>query len=144
MRYLVDTNVISELGRRKPDRQVIAFLQGRDILISCIVIAELTFGARSLADSHAGKFGYIALIERLKAEYSEAIIPISLNISETSGVLRASERQQGRILEMADALIAATAIQTGATLVTRNTKDFARLGIPLFNPFGETQSLDRA
>jgi len=137
MRYLVDTNVISELGRRKPDHRVIAFLQGRDILISCIVIAELTFGARSLADSHAGKSGYIALIERLKQEYEQEIIPISLNISEISGALRASEKQQGRVLEMADALIAATAIQTNATLVTRNVKDFAHLPVPLLNPFEE-------
>jgi len=135
MRYLVDTNVISELGKRKPDPKVIAFLQYANILISCIVIAELAFGAHKLPDRHPGKLGYLNLVENLKRNYSNEIVPITTEIAEISGRLRASEKRKGRILEMADALIAATSVQTKTTLVTRNTKDFDQLNISLLNPF---------
>jgi len=135
MGYLADTNVISEIGKRRPNPGVMAFLQGREILLSCIVFAELNYGAHRLKHDRAKWSYYVDFIERFKRQYEDAIVPVSLEIAELSGRMRASQGRRGRVLDMADALIAATALHTGSVLVTRNTKDFAELGIALLNPF---------
>jgi len=135
MGYLVDTNVISETAKRAPNPGVIQFLDQQTVLLSCLVFGELNYGAHQLKPDHPRRSGYLNFIEQLRQHYEDAIIPISLGIAELAGRLRATEKRQGRVLEMADALIAATAIHTNTTLVTRNTKDFANLDIPLLNPF---------
>jgi len=135
MDYLIDTNVISETVKRQPNAGVVDFLRGREFLLPCIVFAELNYGAYRLADAHGERQKYIAFIENLRNRYREVIVPVSLEIAEISGRLRAFEERRGRALSGADAIIAATAMQTGTTLVTRNVRDFAELNIPLFNPF---------
>jgi len=135
MDYLVDTNVISETIKSTPNKGVVDFLHATDFWLSCIVFAELAYGAHRLPDLHQSKQKYLTFINSLKHQYSKHIIPVSLDIAETSGTLRAEQEGKGRALSNADALIAATAIHTRVTLVTRNTRDFAQLGIALLNPF---------
>jgi len=136
--YLVDTNVICEIVKRKPNPGVMDFLRDKEFSLPAIVFAELNYGAYRLADTRAEKPKYITFIERLRNQYRETIIPVSLEIADISGKLRALEERQGRVLSGMDALIAATAMHTGTTLVTRNVKDFAQLNIPLLNPFSPT------
>jgi len=133
--YLIDTNVISEVVKRNPNPGVMGFLRSKTFLLSCMVFAELNYGAYRLADAHLERQKYITFIEQLRNQYRELIVPVSLEIAELAGRLRAFEEQRGRVLSGADAVIAATAMQTGTTLVTRNVKDFARLNISLLNPF---------
>jgi len=135
MSDLVDTNVISEIVKRRPNQGVMSFLRDKRFLLSSLVFAELAYGAYQLDDAHQGRTRYIAFIENLKAHYRDAVIPVSLEIAEISGKLRATEKKDGRILSFADAVMAATALHTGTTLVTRNIKDFEHLNIALFNPF---------
>jgi len=133
--YLVDTNVISEMVKRRPDPGVVAFLQDKRFLFSSLVFAELTYGAYQLDEARHERARYIDFIENLKAHYHDVVLCVSLDIAEGAGRLRAFERKNGRVLSFADAVMAATAQQSGATLVTRNVKDFETLNIPLFNPF---------
>jgi len=133
--YLIDTNVISEITKHTPNPYVIAFLRTHSFLLSCIVLDELSYGARRLPDGHKDKQKYLDFIERLTVQYQEAIIPVSPEIATLSGKLRAMQERNGRMLSGADALIAATAIHTKTTLATRNIRDFAALQIPLLNPF---------
>jgi len=135
MNYIVDTNVISEVVKRRPDQRVVSFLRDKSFLLSSLVFAEMAYGAYQLSDSRENKIKYIAFIENLKTRYQDMVVPVSLEISELSGKLKASEKKNGRVLSLADAVMAASALQTGTTLVTRNIKDFERLNIPLVNPF---------
>jgi len=135
MSYLVDTNVISEIVTRRPEQRVVSFLRGKSFLLSSLVFAELTYGAYQLNDTREDRKKYITFIKNLKEHYRDMIVPVSLEIAELSGKLRASEKKRGRVLSFADAVMAASALQTGTALVTRNIKDFENLNIPLVNPF---------
>jgi len=133
--YLVDTNVISEVVKIRPDARVIDFLRDQTFLLPSLVFAELAYGIYRLDDKREERSRYINFIEKLKAQYQDIVVPVSMEIAELSGQLRASESRKGRVLSFADAVIASTAMQAGLTLVTRNTKDFEQLDIPLLNPF---------
>jgi len=133
--YLIDTSVISEVTKQAPNPHVVAFLHGKCFLLSCIVLDELIYGAHRLPDGHKDKQRYLRFIDCLAIKYRQAIVPVSSEIATISGKLRARQERSGRTLAGADALIAATAIHTGTTLVTRNVRDFAALQIPLLNPF---------
>jgi len=135
MSYLVDTNVISEMVKRRPDPGVVSFLRDKRFLISSLVFAELTYGAYQLDDARHERIKYIDFIENLKDHYQDMVVCVSPDIAELSGRLRAIERKNGRVLSFADAVMAASAVQTETTLVTRNIKDFETLDISLFNPF---------
>jgi len=132
---VVDTNVISEMVKRRPNQGVVSFLRDKQFLLSSLVFAELTYGAYQLDDARQERAKYIAFIENLKAHYRDVAVPVSLEIAELSGRLRGAEKKNGRILSFADAVMAATALHTGSTLVTRNIKDFEYLDILLLNPF---------
>jgi len=135
MSYLVDTNVISEMVKRRPNPGVVSFLRDKRFLISSLVFAELTYGAYQLDATRHERIKYLDFIENLKDYYQDMVVSVSLEIAELSGRLRAAERKNGRVLSFADAVMAASAVQTETTLVTRNIKDFETLEISLFNPF---------
>ncbi|HEY1615041.1 MAG TPA: type II toxin-antitoxin system VapC family toxin [Rhizomicrobium sp.] len=136
--FVIDTNIVSELTRASPHPAVVAFLnRNADLLLSVIVLHELEFGIQCARD--AGRRAKLqAFAIRLRSQFEGRIVDVDFPIAETAGKLRAIEKAKGRPLAELDAFIAATALVKGATLVTRNTKDFARLAIPLLNPW-ETQ-----
>jgi len=133
--YIIDTNIISEMVKAQPNPRVIDFLQNTQFLLPSFIFAELAYGADKLNPNSKQRLRYIQFIETLKHKYHRLIIPLSVEMAEMAGRLRAREEKTGRILSFADAIIAATSIQTTSTLVTRNTKDFSNLDIPLLNPF---------
>jgi len=135
MRYIVDTNVISEIIKRRPDQRVVSFLRDKQFLLSSLVFAEMSYGAYQLDEAREDRIKYLAFIENLKEYYRDVVVSVSLEIAELSGKLRALERKNGRVLSFADAVMAASALQTGTALVTRNIKDFETLNISLVNPF---------
>lgn len=132
--YLIDTNIVSELARKNPNRHVIAFIAGQSrLLVSVILFHELTYGLE--AASREQKPRLTAFVAQLRERFGTAAIPIDLGIAETAGRLRAVEKANGHVLTVADSLMAATAAVRGLTLVTRNLRDFERLGLNLTNPF---------
>jgi len=135
MRYIVDTNVISEIIKRRLDQRVVSFLRDKQFLLSSLVFAEMSYGAYQLDEAREDRIKYLAFIENLKEYYRDVVVSVSLEIAELSGKLRALERKNGRVLSFADAVMAASALQTGTALVTRNIKDFEKLNISLVNPF---------
>jgi predicted nucleic acid-binding protein len=126
---LLDTNVLSEVRRPAPDLNVLSWLDAVDedrVFISVASIAELrrTALAAWLADD-------------LPACFAERILPIDRTVAEHWGVLMAQSRRSGVALSVLDGFFAATARAKDLTLVTRNVKDFASCGVPLFNPWNE-------
>ncbi len=132
--YLVDTNVVSEAARPRPDPGVVAFLRReRDLCVSVILFEELSFGLERAPPERRARL--TLFVEGVFARFGALALPVDLDIARLSGRLRANANNEGRALHMADALMAATAMTHGAILVTRNARDFAGLGVELRNPF---------
>lgn len=130
MAWLVDTNVISELGRPAPDPGVLAWAGTADrVHISAVTLDEICFGLAASLDPRR-----TALYEHILASRCE-VVPVSEPIARHSGSLRGMLRARGMQRTQADMLIAATAAVHGLTLVTRNVRDFEGTGIALLNPF---------
>jgi predicted nucleic acid-binding protein len=132
--YLLDTNVISETRRRRPDSHVLRWLRGVDpstLYISVLTLGEIAKGIalRSTRDRSQGA----ALQQWLLATrtiYADRIVPIDAETAETWGHIAAR-----RSLPVIDGLLAATALVRGMTLVTRNVGDIADTGVTVLDPW---------
>jgi predicted nucleic acid-binding protein len=132
--YLLDTNALSELRKRRPDPRVTGWLDTTpqaELYLSCLTIGEIRRGIERLRrkDEVQAK-----AIERwlagLRHFYQDRIVPIDIEITERWGRLSAAAT-----LPAIDGLLAATALTRGWTVVTRNTSDFAVSGVRMLNPW---------
>ena len=134
---VLDTNVISELVRLKPEPKVIGFLRTcEDPIVSAIVFHEIAYGIERLRDAEK-KMRLELFLRGIKETYRGRIVDVGVALAERAGRLRAKASRSGWVLTESDALIAATAIEKGARLATRNVVDFERLLIPLVNPWAD-------
>lgn len=135
MSYLIDTNVLSELRRKTPDEQVVNWVNSRpatSLYLSVLTLGELRKGIESLADAKRR----LKLADWLETElpffFAGRIISIDDGVAHRWGRLLA---HAGRTLPAIDSLLGATAAHHGLTMVTRNSKDFANLGLEVLNPW---------
>jgi predicted nucleic acid-binding protein len=133
--YLIDTNVLSELRRKAPDARVLQWFAQRPagtLYLSVLTLGEIRKGIESLADP-ARRLALLDWLEtELPAFFMGRILPVDAPVADRWGRLVA---QAGRPLPAIDSLLAATATQHGLTLVTRNVRDVAPLGVALINPW---------
>ena len=137
MSYLLDTCMVSELSRPKPDPGVVAWMADADVRclhLSTITIAEIHRGCLRLP---AGKrrTSLLQWSETLRQSLAGRILPIDEPIALRLGEIVVLADQSGRPTSFADGLIAATALECGMTLVTRNSTHFEPFGVSLFNPW---------
>lgn len=137
MSFLLDTNVVSELRRpaRRADPRVRSWAASRrasDMYLSVITILEVELGiARLDRRDHAQAQRLQSWLDgQLLDAFTGRILPIDLAVARRAARLHVPDPQPER-----DALIAATAAVRGLTVVTRNTKDFAALGVAVANPW---------
>jgi hypothetical protein len=136
--YLLDTNVLSEPQRPRPDQQVMAWLDQVDedrAFLSVITVGEIARGVELLADGRRKLALRHWLDADLPARFGTRLLPIDRETALIWGGLMAGAKASGRGLGTMDAWIAASALRHGLTLVTRNTKDFAGLGVELRDPW---------
>lgn len=134
-RVLLDTNVLSELVRPKPDPKVQAFVRAQtDPLISALTIHEIVFGAERARDP-ARRAKLTAWVAAIQSQFTGRIVDIDTNVAEQAGRLRANAASQGANTDPIDALIAACAIARAASVATRNLRDFAPFGVNLVDPW---------
>lgn len=138
MNLLLDTNVLSEVRRPAPDPKVLAWLDAVDedrAFISVASIAELRRGIALMNDGRRREALAAWLADDLPARFAGRILSIDPAIAVRWGDLMAQARQSGFALSVMDGFFAATALDRELVLATRNTKDFAPLGVPLLNPW---------
>ncbi len=133
--YLLDTNVVSEIFREAPDLQVRSFLaEQEDLWLSVIALHELEFGLNLLPRGRRREDLRTALSSYVEA-YADFILPVTRTEAEQAALLRVQAQRGGRVLHLADALIAGTAIVHNLMLATRNVKDFTALDVNVVNPW---------
>ena len=131
--YLLDTNIVSELRKRKPHGGVVAWLEGvanDQIYISAVTLGELQAGIELTRRQDSARAREIELW-LIEVASTHQVLPMDGEAFREWA--RLMHRRPRQILE--DAMLAATARLHGLTLVTRNTRDFQGRGVPLLNPF---------
>ena len=138
--FLLDTNVISEAVRAEPDSRVSTWMDSVDedvMHLSVLTLGEIRQGIARLAQGKRRLRLERWLDVEVRTRFSGRIVPINEEVAERWGSLMAEARREGLSLGVVDGLLAATALEHGLTLATRNVKDFARLGVALSNPWSE-------
>ena len=139
MNVLLDTNVLSERARPRPDPVLARWVDGLDedrAFVSVISLAEIRRGIERLPAS--GRRTYLAawLETDLAARFAGRVLTIDVQVADAWGVLVADGDRHGNPVPIMDGFLAATAVVHAMT-ITRNTRDFARLGVSLVNPWSE-------
>ena len=133
-RYLLDTNIISELRRSRPDPAVVKWLDGigrADLLLSVLTIGEIHQGIVRLARRDPDQARVLAdWLAALERGYADRIVPVTATVAR-----RWAELNAVRPLPVIDSLLAATAIEHDAVLVTRNVRDLEGVDVRMVNPF---------
>jgi predicted nucleic acid-binding protein len=135
LKYLLDTNVLSELFKKQPEPKVSRWLKEADqdsLFLSVLTLGEIRKGIEKMEQS-SRKARLVQFLEKdVPAQFEERILPVDFEVAETWGLL---EAHAGRPLPTVDALLAATALTHNLTLVTRNTQDFSFSKLKLLNPW---------
>ena len=129
---LLDTVVVSELRKARPNPRVITWMRGlneADVYLSVVTIGEVERGIRKVRDADFANT-LTRWMEDLLRFYGDRILPITPDIARRWGRLSADLGNDG-----ADLLVAATAAAHGLTVATRNVRHFAPTGVPVFDPF---------
>lgn len=135
MRYLLDTNVVSEIRKRERAdggvREWLAGARGEDLALSVLVLGEIRLGVLRLARRDPDAASHLtAWLGRVERSYRGRILGIDEAVVEAWAGLDVE-----RSLSVVDGLLGATAIVHGLTLVTRNVDDLAGTDVPMLNPF---------
>jgi toxin FitB len=135
MKYLVDTNVLSETFRAHPNPQVIAWFQtisAEELCISVLTLGEIRKGAEKLSDLKRKQKIIRWLEYDLITWFEDRVIEINYEVADKWGFILAQHKDP---LPAIDSLIAATALTYNMKLVTRNVSDFNIQGLEVINPW---------
>lgn len=138
MSFLLDTNVVSEWVKPRPDEGVVGWLAEVDedrVFLSVVTFAELRHGIERLANGARRRGLDRWLTDELPLRFEGRVVPIDAAIADAWGRLVAHRESSGRPIGMADGFIAATVQVRGFTLVTRNVSDFEQTLPTVVNPW---------
>ena len=138
MKYLIDTCIISELIKARPSKKVVEWVSSKseeNFYLSVLTIGEIQKGISKLADSKKKENLQSWITIDLKDRFTGRILDIDSGVAQKWGEIQGSAEKQGLMMPAIDALIAATAICHGLTVVTRNIQDMQHSGARLYNPW---------
>lgn len=138
MRFLLDTNVVSEWVKPRPDAGVVQWLTEVDedeVFISAVTIAEIRHGIQRMARGVRRDRLDLWLSEELPVRFDARVLPIDAQVADEWGRVMARSQEIGRPAGVMDAFVAATTKRHDLTLATRNVTDFEALGIQVVNPW---------
>jgi hypothetical protein len=136
--WLLDTNVLSELRRPKPDQRVVAFVAAQPLdglFISVVTLAEIRFGIELVADAHRRADLVEWLSSKVRPLFGQRVLQVSEDVMLKWRLMVEDGRKDGHTFSQPDLIIAASAAQYGLTVVTRDVSDFERAKVPVLNPW---------
>ena len=136
--WLLDTNILSELRRIKPEPKVVAFVAAQPLgrlFVSTVTFAEIRFGIELAPDPARRAELQAWLAQTLRPRFEDRVLPVSEDVMFRWRLLVEEGRKAGHTFSQPDLIIAATGLQHGLTVVTRDAADYARARVPVFNPW---------
>ncbi len=139
MNYLVDTNVFSEQLKPKPEVIVLDWLSENEapLFVSTVTIAEIRRGIEGLPDGRRRE-QFQSWLSSINRTMRDSILSFTRSVAHVWGQMQGQLDRDGIRLSPFDGMIAATAIQRGLTVVTRNVKDFRHAPVRILNPFDDS------
>ncbi len=136
--WLLDTNILSELRRPKPERKVLKFVAAQPldrIYVSAVTLAEIRFGIEIVAD--VGRRAELTdwLAHKVRPMFAQRILAVSEDVMFKWRLLVEEGRKARHTFSQPDLIIAATALCHGLTVVTRDKSEFRRARAAVFNPW---------
>jgi hypothetical protein len=142
MAWLLDTNILSELRRLKPEPKVLEFIANHpleELYISAVTLAELRFGIELLSHGTSRRDELNSwLTQKIRPMFDRRVLPVTEDIMFRWRVAVEEGRKAGHTFSQPDLIIAATALHHGLTVVTRDRSDFEKTGAPVLNPWETT------
>lgn len=137
--FLVDTNVISELAKPRPNESVEQWLRTVEpVAVSSVTVLELTTGVEAVPAGKRRRF-FDAWLARLMRDAS--VVPFDGDAALVAGRMSGELRRSGRAIGVHDLMIAATARTRKLTVATRNVGHFTGLGVSVYDPFTDSHAL---
>lgn len=141
--WLLDTNILSELRRPRPERRVLAFVAAQplaSLFVSSVTFAEIRFGIEMVDDPGRRAILSDWLAHKVRPMFDDRVLPVSEDVILKWRLLVEEGRRAGHTFSQPDLIIAAIGLQHGLTVVTRDTSDYSRARVPVFNPWVDTLS----
>jgi predicted nucleic acid-binding protein len=138
MAWLLDTNILSELRRRKPEQRVVAFVAGcplDQLYVSTVTLAEIRFGIELVVEANRRAELNDWLTHKVRPMFGERVLQITEDIMLKWRLLVEEGRKAGHTFSQPDLIIAATAMHHGLTIVTRDRSDYDKARVPVINPW---------
>ena len=135
MSYLIDTNVISEFIRSKPNRQVVKWVEeipSQALFVSVLTLGEIRKGIEKLPDHSRREKIRLWLEQDLPDWFGNRVLPVDQAVADRWGRILA---EKGRSVPAIDSLLAATALHHELRIITRNFNDFRFPGLEVVNPW---------
>jgi toxin FitB len=139
--WLLDTNILSELRRKRPEPRVVAFITAQpleELYISAVTLAEIRFGIESLPDANRRAELTDWLTNKVRPMFEQRVLPISENIMFKWRLLVEAGRKVGHTFLQPDLIIAATGLQHGLTIVSRDTQEFLMARASVLDPWSRS------
>jgi predicted nucleic acid-binding protein len=139
--WLLDTNILSELRRARPEAKVVSFVASRPLdrlFVSAVTFAEIRFGIECVADAARRAELNDWLAHKVRPMFEQRALAVSEDVMFKWRLLVADGRKMGHTYSQPDLIIAATALHYGLTVVSRDTSDFKKARVPVFNPWRDT------
>jgi len=139
--WLLDTNVLSELRRPKPEPKVVGFIASKplDLLfVSTVTFAEIRFGIERISDATRRAQLNDWLAHKVRPMFEQRALAVTEDVMFKWRLLVADGRKAGHTYSQPDLIIAATALHHGLTVVSRDTSDFKKARVPVVNPWRES------
>ena len=136
--WLLDTNILSELRRRKPERKVVTFIAAQpleSLYVSVATFAEIRFGIESVADAARRAELSDWLAHKVRPMFEQRVLAISEDVMFKWRLLVEDGRKVRHTYSQPDLIIAATALDHGLTVVSRDVSDYRRARVPVLNPW---------